>query len=371
MKLPILALSVLFVFVLPLGANAQTGTSIRVISPNGGETFATTEKGKLTIEWEALNVPQGGKLCIGDLPQSGFGLSLFADCFAVKNGKGKMSVKISNEIPHHLKPGKHSIQARIDVVKPVLTKTYQGTSIWLDTATTLATDTSDGTFTILPVKKSDKKAGVLEIYEDGRKWEESEPEELVFKDVALRSCTNVMGANEGHKFRCVWRGKEIGSNIPSKKNKLPVRTHFTVSATTKEKVATEKEANALCVKYAKGQPILPYSCSWGGKYLDPSSTDSLDTKKTSTKKKTSSTSTKTDSAEADAADAIADAAQEIEEVQEEAERAQDQAIGLAVLAMARSYLEDAEAYFAEGNWSAAKSSARRAEDEAYKAGSYF
>ncbi len=364
-------------FTLPLSTYAESAPSVRIISPNGGETFATTEKSMITVAWEASNVPSGSQICVTDITDTGIVGGLFENrCRPVKNGKGSVSNQISNKFPHFLKPGTHTIRARIQVVKPVLTKTYLGEYVWIDQETTLAEDVSDQIFTILPASKNDKKAGVLEIYEDGIKWEDDD-EELVYKAAALESCRIVMGANDGHEFRCVWKGKELATNVPGKKNKLPVKVWMNGLTITKEKTDSEAKANALCLKYANGQPILPYSCVWGSKLLTPNAVGSNNEKTVKEKKieKKKKTSTKvessTDQAQAKAAEAIEDAEQEIEEVQKDANRVEDKAMGLAVLAIARAWLSEAKELYEDGKWASAESRARYAEDQAFKAGNYF
>ena len=360
-------------FILSFVTPAQAATSVRVISPNGGESYVTQQKNSITVTWEAQDVPQGAQVCVRDVVgNTPVDMAPFLDnCVPAMQGTAKMNVKLSNAFPHLLKPGTHKVYVELQTVAPVQKIGYDGRPFQTEEITKIAEDYSDQTFVILPPNAKDKKAGLLEIYEDGEKWND-ENRIPVFKDTALENCRIVMGANFGHTFTCVWKGKVVASNVPSKKNKQPVKVLMNGIVVSKEKTDSKQKAWALCEKYAKGQSMGDKGCLWGNTYLMPDAVkEKVKQERETTKAKTETRTTTAPDLEAKAAKAIQNAEEELNEVREEALREENPVIRVQVLASIAgpdSWLQDAKEFFAQGDWKKAEHYARSAENEAYRLG---
>lgn len=218
------SIALLAVFLtVPTTVLAQT-PSIQLTSPNGGEKYTIKEKNKLTISWKASNVPAGSKVCAlvaevwsgadtwPELAAKYEDYSRISDtCVVAKNGKGKISQRLANFIPNYLDPGKHKAKVILFSEQLVMKVDYLGRPYQGDETITHAEDISNGSFTIKA--PTSKKAAILQIYEDGVLWEDSDPEP-VFKDIALARCENIKLVNNVHSvMKCVWKGVELLPNF--------------------------------------------------------------------------------------------------------------------------------------------------------------
>lgn len=101
------------------GTSGDEGTTVEILSPNGGEKYDAGSGKKLTIRYEADNVPKKSKICTS-LEQQGGGTFVFPGggpfCKSVKDGKGSVSGKLIQTAGYNLEPGNYWV--RVAIVGP-------------------------------------------------------------------------------------------------------------------------------------------------------------------------------------------------------------------------------------------------------------
>ncbi len=314
----ILVFLAVFAFVVPNSVFADSAApSIRVTSPNKGESFQVKSNKKLNVTWEAANVPAGSKVCVAVIPAywpvRSLGditsLNSFDACIPATNGKGKASRKMLDVYKDALyKSGTFFIQTTLIKETPISGVNYQGVPYTSIEFKRLAFDTSDVPFTIKPF--TDKKAGIVTTYVDTGSWE-SGP---MYEKDAIAECKNQTFASPLSAVRCEWKGKEIYNNRPT---------------TPKEK-----------------------------------------TKKVTTSSSTNTTDT---SIKSGAEKAIKQAEQEIEETEQALQFAVDETAyysAFNILVIAKGTLVEAKEFFDAEQWAKAKEAALQADEVAIKADKY-
>lgn len=361
-------LILLAVLLLPVSAGAVDASkpSIRILSPNGGESFEVNAKKTLSVTWEAVNMPATAQVCIGvvledharihrDTTRTDLSLVNTFTCVPAKNGKGKASEKmleVYNDI--HSQPDEYAIVATVITETPYSGIDYLGRPYTSTKINQIARDVSDTSFTIKALK--DKKAAMLEVFEGEESWEAG----VVYEKDAIKTCQNSGFANSMTVVRCMWKGKEIYNNTPKEGRKLYVVVYDATRSVGQKAVSTASAAKKFCTQYVTRYGSAT-SCQWGNTMIKEAGGDI--TLPVPEKKKKVSTTPSSSSEKAEIEQILDDLEHKAIVTKASVMRAANQAIGLALLLQANSIIDSAENYLYDGNFDQARAYAKIAKEK--------
>jgi|GEM_PF-2067518 len=99
-----------------LGGNNALDVKVKVLSPNGGESYSFGSGNRLKISWKGANVAQGSQACISLMRLSEPNAEISMGCVAAKNGVQTHTSTLSHTRTGDLSPGTY--QARVTIFGP-------------------------------------------------------------------------------------------------------------------------------------------------------------------------------------------------------------------------------------------------------------